>query len=746
MIPNSQFSRLYTIYVQVQITETEKYSLSTSCWESDRGQQPTSSWRRVYSHLTCGNMTDKTYGSDPTIKLEKILGITTQSNASIASTTRSSDLFYAAGSVVVRYSPAQNSQKSFYKASKAISCLTVSVDGQYLAVGERGHSPSIIIWEISSGKMLATIVGTHKHGIGCLVFSPDSRYLISAGFKHDRQLIIWEWENLRKVSVMKLGNKVNSLCFHPSGSYFVSCGDRHLKWWYLTYEIGGVEVTGKPASILESHKNAVFMDMKVGSGDIIYCTTSTGLLCAFNQTRFMDMWVQLESSASYSLSTATSSGHDLVIVGCTEGLIRIFSAKTLQYLATLPLPVPTVGYTEKYPACLALCTIESSSNRGSSSKYPKLAAVYADHSIFVWDIADIEQPSQYRSFSYHRSCVWDVQFITSSNSADALFPPGTFVTCSADNTIRIWSAEKNVQRNAGAHSKSVSSPKGLYGEMLHLIEVSPAEKVDAPIETAPLHSNNRMRQSDFSVAGTVASSMADTIADVTTDPNSPSLDLGTGIPDLELPHRPQVPLAPRAMALHPSGKQLVCGDKQGLLRVYDLATMREVQGIQAHSAEVLSLHYSPPLRPVGDGLWTVDLADSGDEQQELVLLASAGRDRLVHVFNASKGYSPVRTLDNHSSSVTVVKFTPDGSKLLSCGGDRTMVSNSVRGTDISRVKSVQTPHGTINGLAIEATNKFAVTSGQVSYCPSLLAIRFRTNRSHTIPCNRKSYGRLSINQ
>jgi WD40 repeat protein len=167
------------------------------------------------------------------------------------------------------------------------------------------------------------------------------------------------------------------------------------------------------------------------------------------------------------------------------------------------------------------------------------------------------------------------------------------------------------------------------------------------------------------------------------------------------------------MAVHPSGKQLICGDKQGFLRVYDLATMREIQGIQAHSAEVLSLHYSPPLRPVGDGLWTVDLADSGDEQQELVLLASAGRDRLVHVFNASKGYSPVRTLDNHSSSVTVVKFTPDGSKLLSCGGDRTMVFNSVCGADISRVKSVQTPHGTINGLAIEATNKFAVTSGQV---------------------------------
>ena len=41
-----------------------------------------------------------------------------------------------------------------------------------------------------------------------------------------------------------------------------------------------------------------------------------------------------------------------------------------------------------------------------------------------------------------------------------------------------------------------------------------------------------------------------------------------------------------------------------------------------------------------------------------------------------------------------------------------MVFNSVEGPVVTRLKSVQTPHGTINGLAVEASNKFAVTSGQ----------------------------------
>ena len=152
--------------------------------------------------------------------------------------------------------------------------------------------------------------------------------------------------------------------------------------------------------------------------------------------------------------------------------------------------------------------------------------------------------------------------------------------------------------------------------------------------------------------------------------------------------------------------------------MFDLVTMNEIHTTQAHSAEVLTLHYSPPVRALPDGSWTADFYDSSEDIQNedsssLVLIASAGRDRLVHVFNATNNYSPVSTLDNHSSSVTVVKFTPDGKRLLSCGGDRTMVFNSVSGTNITRLKSVQTPHGTINGLAVEASNKFAVTSGQV---------------------------------
>jgi hypothetical protein len=98
-----------------------------------------------------------------------------------------------------------------------------------------------------------------------------------------------------------------------------------------------------------------------------------------------------------------------------------------------------------------------------------------------------------------------------------------------------------------------------------------------------------------------------------------------------------------------------------------------------------------------------------------VLLASAGRDRLVHIFDCSGGGNsckPLLSLDHHSSSVTAVRFTADGRRLVSASGDKTMVLAKVNGRHVARGRTIATPLGSVNGLAIDATNKFAVSSGQ----------------------------------
>lgn len=48
------------------------------------------------------------------------------------------------------------------------------------------------------------------------------------------------------------------------------------------------------------------------------------------------------------------------------------------------------------------------------------------------------------------------------------------------------------------------------------------------------------------------------------------------------------------------------------------------------------------------------------------MLASASRDRLIHIFNPEKNYSLEQTLNDHSASITAVKFTGEHVRIQLC--------------------------------------------------------------------------------
>jgi len=635
--------------------------------------------------------------SSDSLTLTRVIGQTSLGNATFCSASPGY-VAYAAGCVVVLYNPQTNKQLGFFRVSRAVSCLSFSHDGKFIAIGERGRQPCVSVWETSTFSQLISFTG-HQHGVAHVMFSPNGLYLVSVGFKHDKQLLLWEWASERLICTHKIENKVNAISFHSSGNFFVTCGDRHLKWWYLITDntpnsehiVTGIN--GRPASILETQRNSNFVDVLCPTGQHdsalrsnVYCTTSTGLLCLVHESRLMDKWVQLDSPASFCLALTSS----LLLVGCTNGRIYAFSPVSLEYIATLPLPGPLCNGTSEgsiqsprssgtsstsklqYPACYGLCAVPLTSY---------VAASYADRSIFIWDVSDVLNVARYRSFVFHRSCIWDLQFVEASSSlptsvssediSDPLpLPQGTFITCGADNTVHVWNIDPKLQRK----SKFRSS---YSRDLLH---------------------------SFYLDAGDV---------DI-----SASVDYSSSAPDTELPDRQQGRLAARCLAVHPNGSEVACGDRRGLLHIFDLRTMKPAEGtangVRAHAAEILSLNYSPYMAS------STPEEITSDADRDLVFLASGGRDRLVHVFDASPSnstgcgsYTPVTTLDGHSSSVTVVKFSSDGKRLVSCGGDKTMVLNAVKGRDISRARTINTPHGTINGMALDAaTNKFAVSTGQ----------------------------------
>ena len=65
----------------------------------------------------------------------------------------------------------------------------------------------------------------------------------------------------------------------------------------------------------------------------------------------------------------------------------------------------------------------------------------------------------------------------------------------------------------------------------------------------------------------------------------------------------------------------------------------------------------------------------------VTLLASSSRDRFVHVFDTSKDYQLVATLDDHSAAITAVRFTfssiTSNLQLISCSADKSLIFRSI---------------------------------------------------------------------
>jgi mitogen-activated protein kinase binding protein 1 len=219
---------------------------------------------------------------ESSLSLSRVLGLTVTHGRALASVAphalddftlslsphsprRSDTVYYAAGSVVVAFDQATNKQTGFFASTgKPVASLALSPNGRFLAIGERGHLPCILVYDLhqrerqtatptASPVAVAVLQQSHKHGVGCLAFSPCGKYLVSVGFKHDKQLCLWDWAAERQLSTQRLTNKVYSLCFSTCGKFFVTAGEKHLKWWLVTEVLDGeaVGLEGKPASIVE---------------------------------------------------------------------------------------------------------------------------------------------------------------------------------------------------------------------------------------------------------------------------------------------------------------------------------------------------------------------------------------------------------------------------------------------------------------------------------------------------------------
>jgi WD40 repeat protein/serine/threonine protein kinase len=144
--------------------------------------------------------------------------------------------------------------------------------------------------------------------------------------------------------------------------------------------------------------------------------------------------------------------------------------------------------------------------------------------------------------------------------------------------------------------------------------------------------------------------------------------------------------------LSPNGQHLATAGKDGVIRIYDLASSELLSSIDTHQVEVNGLAFSPDgltLASTGDDgtidLWRVDWNQSNLQLLRSIkahqyqafnvlytrdgqTLMSAGRDRMIRLWDAASGRS-VGTLEGHRDTAGSIALHPDGKLLASAGHD-----------------------------------------------------------------------------
>ncbi|XP_025026919.1 WD repeat-containing protein 62, partial [Python bivittatus] len=661
------------------------------------------------------------------VTLERVLGITAQTSNGLTCDPNSGQIAYPTGCVVVIFSPQKNKQRHIFNAArKTVSALSFSPDGKYIVTGENGHRPAVRVWDVEEKSQVSELHG-HKHGVACVAFSPSMKYLVSVGYPHDMIVNVWDWKSDTLLASNKVSCKVMAISFSED-SYFVTVGHRHVKFWFLdgSREVKikeTVPLVGRSGLLGELHNN-IFCDVACGQGKMAgstFCISYSGLLCQFNEKRVLEKWIDLK----VTLANCICVSEEFIFCGCANGTVRVFYAQNLHYLSDLPKPHylgtdvaterilrffsqasspiwnsnPTTPGAKERTAFQPLYKLCESKSLGLSpdkgifletppeqligflevviqhvglrkavwgywfptvrpdASYPDaiavvfdprhhwLSCVYKDHSVYIWDVKNIGHVGKVWSDLFHSSFVWNVEVYPEFEDHRGCLPPGSFLTCSSDNTIRFW----NLENDMPGHFK-----KNAYSD--NLLKVVYVEKNTQYLQDA----TNLPDRND----------------------NVGYLDVKSGV---------------RVMQISPDGQHLASGDRAGNLRIHELKFMVEVMKVEAHDSEVLCLEYSKP-------------------EMGLALLASASRDRLIHVLNVGSNYKLEQTLDDHSSAITAVKFTGnDHIQMISCGADKSIYFRSAQkvGDGINFIRSHHVAEKTtLYDMDVDITQKYVAVACQ----------------------------------
>lgn len=331
---------------------------------------------------------------------------------------------------------------------KAATCLALSPDGRYLAVGETGYAPRVLIFsllDVSSDTPLVSI-SEHAFGVTAVAWSEDSKYLASLGAANDGFLFVWKIDPRTGAAKLFQQNRCTSFIRDMVwiGNTLITLGVRHVKAWKIEDgasvsptkpKFSGDGTPSTPTSqktlpgrnmLLGSLLEATFSCAAVDGKSLILCTEAGDVCILDDDDRQMKLTKVL--NLEFTITTITIR-NSVAYVGGKDG-----------YFATLDVEGVMDGC-----AASVLTTSQTSAGVVALGFLPdKLVTIDSKQSIDIWNpdyllgqhveaVAHIPIPG-------HGEPIIGVHSLYRPNKANA-----AFVTWSASGNVTFWDVDGQVK-------------------------------------------------------------------------------------------------------------------------------------------------------------------------------------------------------------------------------------------------------------------------------------------------------------
>jgi WD40 repeat protein len=528
-----------------------------------------------------------------------------------------------------------------------VAAVAFSPDRKTLATGSRDRT--VTIWDIASGDQIHSLEG-HSDEITAVAFSPDGRTLASASA--DTTVKLWETATGNPVRTLYPRCYVHHVVFSPDGKRLAAgLSDHTARIWDAA--------TGEQRHSLDGHKGGVH-SVAFSPKDAVLATGSRdGTIKIWNVATGKSLPSPAEGHEGGVFAVAFSPDGSRLASGGRDGFRKLWDVATWKVIdprgghdeggfddgakKVVFSPDGKLLVSTSYWGTVWLC--DAATGR-EQRRLPRLNWLFAlaispdsrtlaignwDSAVRLWDVnADEPRPVPADTVA---------SFDCFLSRCMSISPDGrTLVSGGPDGKPRIWDMATGKVRRILPKRADVVSAFGQDGQTL----VSGSEEgiMLWDVATGSLRHNFDGRHTD----------------------------------------------RVNGMAISPNGENLASASDDKTVKLWKVATGKEIRTLQMHDGSVWRVAYSPDGKTLvlGGGDGTIRLLDNDDRKErplgkhddgitslafspEGKLLASASQDGTVKLWDLSTGES--RHTLKHPPLVESVAFSPDGMTVATAGVD-----------------------------------------------------------------------------